>query len=32
MPIPLQNNFYVDYKQSVHHLYVGAIENVWIKE
>ncbi|MDR0368517.1 MAG: flavin reductase [Bacteroidales bacterium] len=28
----IRKSFYVDYKQSVHHLYVGAIENVWVKE
>jgi flavin reductase (DIM6/NTAB) family NADH-FMN oxidoreductase RutF len=32
MDASIRKRFYEDYKQTVHYLYVGAIENVWIKE
>lgn len=28
----IRKRFYEDYKQTVHHLYVGEIVNVWVKE
>jgi flavin reductase (DIM6/NTAB) family NADH-FMN oxidoreductase RutF len=32
MDTAIRKSFYEDYKQNVHYVYIGVIENVWIKE